>query len=103
MDRFVKELLRAGAVAMTMVAANGALRTLPSCVRRRNVQVERIVVAVLTVLMLVAQDYVVHLHYCLCLFIPIEQLAPIVHIVYIIFLSRSILSHRNVRMWVVDS
>ena len=65
MERFVKVHLRVGIAAMNMVAANGALRTLPLCVLRKNVQVELIVVAALTVLMLVAQDYVVHLHYCL--------------------------------------
>ena len=72
MERFVKVHLRVGIAAMNMVAANGALRTLPSCVLRKNVQVELIVVAVLTVLMLVAQDYVVQLQYCLCLFIPYD-------------------------------
>ena len=74
MERYVKELLRAGTVAMTMVAANGALRTLPSCVKRKNVQMERIVVAVLTVLMLVAQDYVVHLQHRIYFFISIKHL-----------------------------
>ena len=81
MERFVKVRLRVGIAAMNMVAANGALRTLLSCVLRKNVQVELIVVAALTVLMLVAQDYVVHLHYCLYIF-------PMTHTVYIIFLSR---------------
>ena len=82
MERFVKVRLRVGIAAMNMVAANGALRTLPSCVLRKNVQVELTVVAALTVLMLVAQDYVVHLHYCLYIFYTNRN------IVYIIFLSR---------------
>ena len=75
MERFVKVRLKVGIAAMNMVAANGALRTLPSCVLRKNVQVELIVVAVLTVLMLVAQDYVVHLHYCLYIVVLLNILS----------------------------
>ena len=60
MVRFVTGLQWVGAVVMTMVAGQGAQKTLLSCVRRRDVPEELIIVAVLTVKMLVVQECAKH-------------------------------------------
>ena len=62
MERFVKLHLRNGIVATITVAEDDALRTFPSCVlrRKRTVLEELIIVAVLTVMILVAHDHVVN-------------------------------------------
>ena len=60
MGLFVTGLQWAGAVVMTIEAGQGARKTLPSCARRRGVPEEPTIVAVLTVKMLVAQEYAKH-------------------------------------------
>ena len=64
MELFVTGLQWAGAVVMTMVAGQGAQKTLPLCARRRDVPEERIFVAVLTVRMLVVHESAKRRPYC---------------------------------------
>ena len=65
MELFVTALQWAGAVVMTMVAGQGARKTLPSCARRRDVPEEPTIVAALTAKMLAVQECAKHRPYCI--------------------------------------
>ena len=65
MELFVTGLQWVGAVVMTMVAGQGARKTLPLCARRRDVPEEPTIVAVLTAKMLAVQECAKHRPYCI--------------------------------------